>query len=175
MDTNMKTCKQCGNIKAVSEFRPYYGGRKGHYKTCKLCEKINSRFKYLDAKPEPSPAEVSELTKIETLYEVLRKRGLRPPAQREPKLGMLDDLDAMIAQQRELLDAAPPVNTPEELHTWLTRDISHLEDWELEDAFDDLEDKYAPVVSTDPLTFRPTRSDEHRDTLEQIRERFGIK
>ena len=38
-----KTCKQCGVIKPLEQFRNYYGGRKGTYTVCKSCEKINSR------------------------------------------------------------------------------------------------------------------------------------
>jgi len=36
-----KICKQSGETKPLDQFRRYYGGRKGTYKTCKFCEKIN--------------------------------------------------------------------------------------------------------------------------------------
>ena len=44
---NVKICKQCGQIKPIEQYRKYYGGRKGTYKVCKSCEKINARAKYL--------------------------------------------------------------------------------------------------------------------------------
>ena len=37
---NAKTCKQCGELKPIEQFRKYYGGRKGTYTTCKTCENI---------------------------------------------------------------------------------------------------------------------------------------
>ena len=56
-----KTCKQCGVIKPLEQFRNYYGGRKGTYTICKTCEKINSRVKYLEGKSELNDKEKAEL------------------------------------------------------------------------------------------------------------------
>ena len=62
----VKTCRQCGEIKPLSQFRKYYGGRKGTYKMCKVCERVNSREKYLFAKGDSLRQEEKvELKKIQ--------------------------------------------------------------------------------------------------------------
>ena len=81
-----QVCKQCGELKPIELFRKYYGNRRGYYKTCKVCEKINSREKYLRNKADLTDSESIELEKIHTLYEAQRAAGLQRSA-REPAAG----------------------------------------------------------------------------------------
>ena len=105
---NAKRCKQCGEIKPIEQFRKYYGGRKGHYTTCKTCEKINSRAKYLTNKGDKcSEAERTELAKIHELWDAQRAAGLQPPREntgrKVPLSKSLDDMIGKYKQQAEAL------------------------------------------------------------------------
>ena len=125
-----KICKQCGELKPVEQFRKYYGGRKGTYKTCKLCEKINARYKYLRGKATSSrlsSTEQVELDKIEALYSAQRKAGLQPPRKdAERNIPLVDSLDDMINKYKDIaaiesVDAsAYKPAAPAELQQWLT-------------------------------------------------------
>ena len=37
---NAKTCKQCGELKPIEQFRKYYGGRKVHTPLAKLVRRL---------------------------------------------------------------------------------------------------------------------------------------
>lgn len=78
----MKICKQCGLEQPVSNFRPYGGGRKGIYSSCKTCEKLNGRRKYLSHKSVKTKEDENELQKLDYLYDLQRAAGLAPPIKR---------------------------------------------------------------------------------------------
>ena len=108
MDT--KVCKQCGELKPLGQYRQYYGGRRGTYKTCLACERINSREKYLSGKGDKRTAdEQIELDKIHALYEAQTKLGLRPPNKQGRRAALVDDLDGMLEKYRTR--AAQTANT----------------------------------------------------------------
>ena len=99
MDT--KTCTSCGVDKPITDFRKYYAGRKGHYRYCKACERIETRRKYLVGKDELQPAEQQELADINKLYEMHIAKGLRPPVG-TPKSDTTHDLvRQMLEQEKE--------------------------------------------------------------------------
>lgn len=182
MDQEMRQCRQCGEIKVMTQFRRYYNSRKGHYRVCLTCEKINTRHKYLRRKSdnkELTQTELQELEKIERLYDVLRERGLRPPArQQEVPTGI--DLDAMLelhesklVETQQLREEGIPENTPVELLEWLNKDLDGLENWELEDIYDNLEDRHRPQIGVDE-NYKPVFDDTYKTVLDKIRERFGV-
>lgn len=78
MDT--KTCSRCGVDKPLDNFRSYYGGRKGTYKYCKECERIESRRRYLVGLGGKATLEQAKtLAAIERLYDIRAERGLDVP------------------------------------------------------------------------------------------------
>lgn len=92
-----KKCTHCGEIRPVSMFRKYYGGRKGHYRYCRFCEQLAMRYKYLTNKGGAATQEESEeLAKLEKLYEYRRAAGLETPGHGANKHGaataMIDQL-----------------------------------------------------------------------------------
>lgn len=180
---NAKNCKQCGQLKPIEQFRKYYGGRKGHYNVCKMCEKINSRAKYLRAKGESmNHEEEAELSKIEKLYEVQRKAGLQPPTKSERNKPLVDDLDAMIAQYQPVEPRIIPVplgapqviarTIPAELQMWLKCDLTEEPDYYLDEVYEDLKSKFRPQTHIDQATLQPVYDDTYKVVLEQILDRF---
>lgn len=176
----VKQCRQCGEIKPLENFRKYYGGRKGTYTTCRQCEKINSRAKYLRAKGEMmNYEEEAELSKIEQLYDAQRACGLQPPSRsngRSTKL--VDDLDGMIAtykgmanQVSERIDNVSPL--PPELRKWLSADLIEDPDFYLDEIYEDLKSKFRPVVRIDQATMMPVYDDTYKETLDAILARFN--
>lgn len=102
---DMKVCKRCGVSKPRTDFRDYYGGRKGSYSFCRSCERIEQRRKYLATKDATSPdgltaTEAEELHKINELYAMRAAAGLSVPARR-PDRGVTDLVDAQIAEMRK--------------------------------------------------------------------------
>lgn len=172
---NAKTCKQCGELKPIEQFRKYYGGRKGHYNTCKLCEKINARYKYLRNKGDSMTFEEgAELDKIERLYEAQRNAGLRPPNIGESKAPLVDSLDDMIAKY-----SAPPtvpsdmqLEGPHDLTVWLTCELTEEPDYYLDEVYESLKAKYRPTRHIDSSTMQPVYDDTYKDTLDKILGRF---
>lgn len=175
-----KTCKQCGKIKPQEQFRKYYGGRKGSYNTCKVCEKINSRYKYIEAK-EPdtrSEQEAKELQDIETLYGLQRKMGLQPPrATVRNKSDILEDIGGMITEYKEALDKVPeavPASIPGELLTWLRADMTEEPEYYLDEVYEELKKKYRPTVCINPISLLPEYDDTYKTILDQILDRFSL-
>ena len=85
MNEQMQSCRRCGAEKPLSQFRKYYGNRKGHYTYCLECERIETRRKYLSGKKLLTPDELYELQTIENLYDAREKHGLSAPHRRSSK------------------------------------------------------------------------------------------
>lgn len=172
-----KSCKQCGELKPIELFRNYYGNRKGSYTTCKACEKINSREKYLANKNQLSGSEQEELRKIHELWEYQTELGLRPPRTKEHVPSSID-LDEMLykygSRARSVQniinhDAPPP---PPELVKWLTEPlVDSPEDYQ-DTVYEQLREKYRPYVRIDDVTMLPIYDDTYKDTLLKIAKRF---
>ena len=179
----VKTCKQCGEIKPISQFRRYYGGRRGTYKMCKDCERINSREKYLRAKGESmNHAEEVELDKIHMLYEYQRRMGLQPPTRQERATTISEDLDDMLskykmmaydvttsAEQAGVKDVA---DVPAELMKWLTEPLVREPDEYIDDVYEKLVEKYRPCTGIDKSTMMPVYDNKYKAILDKILERF---
>lgn len=177
-----KICKQCGELKPIEQFRKYYGGRKGTYKTCKVCEKINARYKYLCNKGDSiSFEEGTELDKIKMLYEVQRKAGLQPPREGNERMKpLVDSLDDMISKYKvtevSLVAEAPDkhcVVAPAELQQWLTAELTEEPDYYLDEVYEELKAKYRPQLRIDTATMQPIYDDTYKDILDQILGRFN--
>lgn len=166
-----KKCRQCGEIKPIEQFRPYYSGS-GTYTICKTCEKINSRAKYLHKKGDSaSESDRAELAKIEQLYELQRACGLRPPARASKMQDAMDELDKLLSHYQE--KAASKSDIPSELQHWLEVELTDVPEYYLDDIYESLKAKYRPVVRVDDTTLLPIYDETHADTLEQILERFN--
>lgn len=174
-----KICKQCGDLKPIEQFRKYYGGRKGTYRTCKLCEKINARFKYLKSKGEENlnDNEKVELDKIYLLYDAQRKAGLQPPREgagrNVPIADSLDDMISKYSKQAEsvsTLSVDTPV--PAEITKWLTAELTEEPDYYLDDVYEALKAKYRPQLSINTETMQPVYDDTHKEALDKVLERF---
>lgn len=176
---NAKVCKQCGELKPIEQFRKYYGGRKGHYNTCKMCEKINARYKYLNNKETHCSAEIDELAKIEQLYEAQRQAGLQPPRRdAERNKPLVDSLDDMIAKYTAMSvvpsvdEGTKKVPVPADLQMWLQCELHEEPDYYLDEVYEELKAKYRPQISIDPSTLQPVYDETYREVLEQILERL---
>jgi len=180
----VKTCKQCGEIKPLAQFRKYYGGRKGTYKMCKACERINSREKYLRAKGENmTPYEEDELSKIHELYECQRRMGLQPPTKQERRASVIDELDGMLDKYRDMAGQAVAAarqtaginlltGAPNELAKWLTEPLTQEPDYYMDEVYDKLVDTYRPCINIDKNTMMPVYDDKYKPILDKILERF---
>ena len=172
---NTKTCKQCGELKPIEQYRKYYGGRKGHYNTCKLCEKINARYKYLSNKPVRTDADHAEIGKIEQLYAVQKAAGLQPPRRdAERNKPLIDSLDDMIAKYNTKPNVPDDrqLEGPYDLTVWLTCELTEEPDYYLDEIYETLKSKYRPVLHIDADTMQPVYDDTYRNTLDKILERF---
>lgn len=178
---NAKRCKQCGELKPIEQFRKYYGGRKGHYTTCKTCEKINSRAKYLTNKGDKcSEAERTELAKIHELWDAQRAAGLQPPREntgrKVPLSKSLDDMIGKYKQQAEALQEIVQVvdvsNIPAELSRWLTEPLTEEPEYYLDEIYEQLKAKFRPKIKIDPDTMLPIYDDTYKSILDKILERF---
>ena len=181
---DVKTCKQCGELKPISQFRRYYGGRKGTYTMCKQCERINSREKYLVAKGESiSQQEATELDKIHTLYEYQRSLGLQPPTRQTRRAALNADLDDMLSKYKDMAEqaasSAPSIfdsvmdNAPYELTKWLIVDLDQEPDYYLDEVYDKLCDIYRPCVGIDKASMMPVYDNKYKAILDRILERFN--
>lgn len=170
---NAKTCRQCGELKPLSQFRQYYGGRTGYYTTCKQCEKINSRLKYLESKEHLTEPERIERDKIYKLYEVQQAAGLRPPRRGGRRTELTTDLDSLINKYSVQEPAAAsngPV--PSELYRWLTCELTDEPDKYINDVYEALVETYRPATSIDQRTMMPVHDDRYKAVLDQILQRF---
>lgn len=173
-------CKQCGELRPIEQFRKYYGNRKGYYKTCKSCEKINSREKYLRQKgDELNYEEEAELDKIHRLYELQREAGLQPPrADAGRSVPITESLDSMISKYENHAKANVVVvssgsrNIPAELYMWLTTELTEEPEYYQEEVYDELKTKYRPQVRIDTATMLPVYDDTYKDILDAISDRF---
>lgn len=176
---NAKICKQCGELKPIEQFRKYYGGRKGHYNTCKLCEKINARAKYLKSKGDSMTfQEGAELDKIYKLYEAQRAAGLQPPREGGVRnTPLVDSLDDMIAKYKPVITTEPfddsePRFIPADLQLWLKCELTEDPDYYLDEVYEELKAKYRPQLRIDTVTMQPIYDDTYKDVLEAILDRF---
>lgn len=168
-----KTCRQCGELKPISQYRRYYGGRQGSYTTCRQCEKINSRLKYLESKEVLTEPERIERDKILKLYEAQQSAGLRPPRRGGRRTELVTDLDAML--ERYQVTAAPELGhdaLPHELHHWLTCDLTDDPDVYINEIYETLCERFRPATAIDKNTMMPTYDETYKDVLSKILQRF---
>ncbi len=161
-------CKQCSEFKDSQFFRKY-PHRKGYYKICKRCERINNRYKYLVKKKHPSDSERKELDSIEELYDTLEKAGNQVPVrqQRQDMMREIDELKASVKPKAEKLQG-----TPAELQEWLEKDLSEFTPEYLQDElYYELQKKYRPQIGIDD-DMNPKYDDTHKEMLDKIAERF---
>lgn len=179
--SKIKQCKQCGDLKPLDQYRKYYGGRKGHYNTCKLCEKINSREKYLAGKEAAgtlTDLEQTELSKIYELWEHQMTLGLRPPrfsrGKSTPLSESLDDLVGKYAARAEAVKDVTQADTeaPAELIKWLTEELTEEPEYYQEEVYEALVKKYRPQLRIDTGSMLPVYDDTHRELLQRILTRF---
>ena len=179
---DVKTCKQCGELKPISRYRKYYGGRRGTYKVCLDCERINSREKYLSSKEMRTTEEEAELAKIHALYDCQVKVGLQPPVKQGRRKPLTDDLNdmikkyaamsAVVAQETPNADAV--VGTaPYELIRWLTEPLDKEPDYYLDEVYESLKDTYRPCTGINRDTMMPEYDNTYKDVLDRILDRFN--
>lgn len=177
-----KTCKQCGEIKPLEQFRKYYGGRKGTYTICRSCEKINSRAKYIEKKGQAATsAELSELDKIYKLYDAQRACGLQPPRRSEGRrTSLVEDLDSMIEMYTKKANVAPESlstfdteATPPELLQWLSAELTEEPDYYIDEVYEGLLEKYRPTLRIDQDSMLPVYDCTHAQALDSILDRFN--
>lgn len=181
-----KVCKQCGKLKPIENFRHYYGGRTGTYRTCLDCERINTREKYLRRKVSDDRAsadEQTELQHIHALYAMQRHAGLQPPRVRNTVSsvsGMVDQLINEYATQEkaaieQLMNGdivLPSDNVPEELAMWLTTELTEEPEYYQDEVYEKLREKFRPVKEIDTTTLMPVYDDTYRMVLDRILARF---
>lgn len=173
-----KTCKQCGELKPIEQFRRYYGGRKGTYTMCKQCERINSREKYLVGKADRrTEAEEQELAKIHELYILQSKLGLQPPIRSGRSTSLVDDLDAAIetyaAMAEQAAVGASTTPAPYELTKWLTEPLTEEPDYYLDEVYEELTNTYRPCTGINRATMMPEYDNTYKDVLDSILDRFN--
>lgn len=182
LDTTLRTCRQCGEAKPLTQYRQYYGGRTGYYRVCKSCERINSRVKYLEKKGQSkSVTEAEELNKIYRLYEAQRACGLQPPRRESGrKVSVADDLDRLIEQftaQANVNTALPEhLDTdtiPPEIKRWLTAELVEEPDYYLDEVYEDLKREYRPLLRIDKTSMLPVYDDTHKAALDAVLDRFN--
>lgn len=175
---NAKICKQCGELKPIEQYRKYYGGRKGHYNTCKVCEKINARYKYLRSKGDSITfQEGEELEKIKALYDAQRAAGLQPPREGGARnTSLVDTLDDMIAKYSRPVEnpnlKIEEMFIPADLQLWLGCDLTADPDYYLDEVYEELKSKYRPQVSINTQTMQPVYDNTYKQVLDKILERF---
>lgn len=177
-----KMCKQCGEIKSEDQFRKYYGGRNGTYKTCKACEKINSREKYLSGKPTHTASEQEELDKIHKLWEYQITLGLKPPGAvrgKGPTVAenisiMLEHYCAQATAVATNMPAQAANVPPYELVKWLVEPLTEDPEYYQETVYEDLKKKYRQQIGFDTQTDLPIFDDTYREILQTILARFDV-
>lgn len=184
MDAKAKVCKQCGKLKPLDNYRHYYGGRTGTYRTCLECERINTREKYLRRKDENgkiSATESAELEQIHKLYQVQRAAGLQPPRQKDETSSTMDAVTSMLSEyaaQDDLVanlvdqSSSQASSVPPELSKWLTEPLHREPEYYQEDVYEELREKYRPMLEINKQTMMPVYDDTYRAILDQILARF---
>lgn len=179
---DVKTCKQCGELKPITRYRKYYGGRRGTYKVCLDCERINSREKYLSSKEMCTTEEEAELSKIHALYDCQIKVGLQPPVKQGRRKPLTDDLNDMIkkyaAMSAAVAHETPAADTvvdvaPYELTRWLTEPLDKEPDYYLDEVYENLKDTYRPCTGINRDTMMPEYDNTYKDVLDRILDRFN--
>lgn len=181
---DVKTCKQCGELKPISRYRKYYGGRRGTYKVCLDCERINSREKYLTAKgTNRTGDEEAELQRIHMLYEYQRNVGLQPPVKHGGRKPLTADLDSMIQKYADMsakvqattvsMDDLELTDTPAELLHWLTDKLDKEPEYYLDEVYEYLKDTYRPCTGINKDTMMPEYDNTYKDVLDRILDRFN--
>lgn len=181
-----KTCKQCGELKPIDQFRRYYGGRKGTYTMCKQCERINARAKYLmnkQANDSLNLQELDELDKIHTLWKYQASLGLQPPSvSAGRKTSLSSDLDSMLKKYSDMSgklssDDMNAVDAPSELLGWLTAginaELTAEPDYYLDEVYEELKRKYRPIVKIDQQSMMPVYDDKYKAILDRILDLFN--
>ena len=178
---NAKTRKQCGELKPIEQFRKYYGGRKGTYTTCKTCEKINSRAKYLTNKGDKcSKAELTALATTHKLWDAQRAAGPQLPRENTGrKVPLSESLDDMIDKYKQQAEAVQEVvqavkvpDIPAELSRWLTEPLTEEPEYYQDEVYEQLKTKFRPKTKIDPDTMLPVYDDTYKPVLDKILERF---
>lgn len=159
----MKTCKQCGESKHLTAFRTYYNGGSARNNTCKVCEKINSRRKYLESKDGIQEHELSELKMIYQLYDEQRKNGLKPPRKTTKECGVVSMVSSMIHKQQDI---------GAELQAWLTCELSDYKPEQLDEVYNGLAKKYRPICGLDTVTKLPIYNNTYKEILDKVLVRF---
>lgn len=179
---DVKTCKQCGELKPITRYRKYYGGRRGTYKVCLDCERINSREKYLSSKETRTTEEEAELAKIHALYDCQVKVGLQPPVKQGRRKPLTEDLNDMIkkyaAMSAAVAQDTPKAETvvdaaPYELTRWLTEPLDKEPDYYLDEVYENLKDTYRPCTGINKSTMMPEYDNTYKDVLDRILDRFN--
>lgn len=168
----IKRCKQCGESKDINEFRDYYNRGEGKYTTCKMCERINSRYKYLRGKETLTQDETTERDAILLLYSTQVQAGLKPPARRAGSVS-LDYLQEQIYKTAQIIPSvAVPDAAPFELTRWLTESLDNTTPERNDAVYNKLRDTYRPIIGIDPVSQLPVYDNKYADILDEISKRF---
>ena len=142
-----------------------------------MCEKINTRHKYL-SKNNPDS---DELKQINELYEILAAKGLEPPGRSSgleagDVTAAIEEHKEALAEIEELSEAIGiqiPANTPPELVSWLERDLGgYAPAYLQESVYESLQKRYRPQTGHDLVTALPTYDNTYRVILNEILKRF---
>ncbi len=177
-----KTCRQCGRLKDVSDFRLYYNRDGSRYTYCRECEAVNSREKYLRNKKNKSTEEVEELEQIHNLYRTQLDRGLNPPRIKGVLEGRHKPAKTIISELMDMYGAVPedrpqqPVverQIPAELLAWMElQELKEKPEYYINEVYEKLLAKYKPVLYVDNNTSLPVHDETYKDILEDILNRF---
>lgn len=173
--SKQRRCRQCGEFRDLEEYREYYNRKGSRYRTCKICERFNNRYKYLMRKEQLTPEMQNEVHMIEKLYEVQKKLGLTPPD--VTKNNIADEVEDLLRKQEEELTQLEEhreheVEAPQELQHWLEADLEGMTELQIEQVQDDLLAKFKKQTGVEPGTFRPIYDETHKQLLNQVLERL---
>lgn len=170
---DIQKCKQCGEVKSLSQFREYYGKLTGHYKVCLPCEKVNQRYKYLTRKANIREDEEAEIKAIDELYALQRMAGLQPPRRR---VKAIEEAKTYVNEQKQKLQERIEYNAeladevPAELQGWLTMSFEAEDPEDLQAKIDDLWNKYRPQIGVDE-NYNAKFDERWTEILNQIQDR----
>lgn len=169
-----KECMQCGKNLPISMFRPYGQGRKGVFRRCKSCESLNYRYKYLNKKSKLSEKEQNEIDAILGIYTALSNLGREVPSIKVVKTNRIQEYEKHITEVKErVLSKVTSNNVPEELMYWLNAPlVDKPPEYYIDIVYEELQNKYAPILRYNSETSMPERDDIYRETLHAILERF---